>query len=59
MTRGPTRHPFVEDVPSDTDPATGVQYCGRCHLPASNAIHDLPERSEQEREHEQRRIGDR
>jgi hypothetical protein len=57
--RGPTRHMFVEDVPPDTDPITGVQYCGRCHLPSGNAIHNLPARSEEQRAAEARRMGDR
>lgn len=59
MKTGPTRHPFVDDDPPDVDPQRGVHYCGTCFLPSTNAIHEMPERDEEERQHEQRRIGER
>ena len=57
MRRGPTRHMFIED-PELEDPLNREQWCLRCNLPASNAVHELPERSEQERHVEARRIGE-
>lgn len=56
MTRTARRHPFVEDPPT-RDPRTGQQWC-LCGLPADNAVHDLPRRSDEEREAEMRRMGE-
>jgi len=55
--RAPRRHQFVDD-PELRDERTGEQWC-LCGLPADNQIHELPERDETEREHEQRRVGER
>ena len=50
------RHVFVEDPPT-RDPRTGQQWC-LCGLPAENVIHELRQRSEEEREAERRRMGE-
>lgn len=50
------RHQFAED-PAMRDARTGQQWCV-CGLPADNAIHRLPDRSEDEREQERRRMGE-
>lgn len=49
------RHHFAED-PAMRDGRTGQQWC-LCGLPADNVIHRLPDRSDEEREHERRRMG--
>ena len=59
LRRGPTRHLFADADPPDIDPITGVRWCKTCNLPDSNAIHNLPERSEDEKAVEARRIGER
>jgi hypothetical protein len=53
---GPTRHPFVADEELE-DPLSREQWCMTCNLPASNAVHTLPERSDEERAVEDRRYG--
>ena len=50
------RHMFIDD-PAMQDPRTRMQVC-LCGLPASNAVHDLPQRSDEEREAEMRRMGE-
>lgn len=50
------RHVFVDD-PQMRDPRTGQQFC-LCGLPTDNQIHDLPGRSDEEREAEMRRMGE-
>lgn len=50
------RHAFVDD-PEMRDPATRQQWC-LCGLPADNAVHDLPKRSEEEAAYEARRMGE-
>jgi hypothetical protein len=59
---GPTRHVAQVD-PELTDPRTGVEYCADapvgCGLPIGHPIHNMPEREQDERAHEQRRIGER
>lgn len=59
---GPVRHAVRID-PELTDPRTGVEYCADaphgCGLPATHPIHDLPEREQDERDHEERRMGER
>jgi hypothetical protein len=50
------KHVFIDD-PAVQDPRTGQQWC-LCGLPADNAIHDLPRRSDDEREAEARRMGE-
>jgi len=50
------KHVFVDNPPM-RDPRTGQQWC-LCGLPADNAVHDLPERSDEEREAEMRRLGE-
>lgn len=50
--RGPVRHVYVDDPEWEG-------YCLGCHLPERNAIHDVPERTDEDREHEQRRTGER
>lgn len=52
MKRGPTRHHPTEDP---RDPG----WCTTCNLPLRNAIHDVPERSEEQRADEARRLGER
>lgn len=54
---GPTRHLFVED-PEWSDPGSGLYACKVCRLSPGNAIHDLPEVTEEQRAHERRRIGE-
>lgn len=49
------RHVFVED-PDARDPRTGQQWCV-CGLPSDNAVHELPDVSEQTAEH-RRRVGE-
>lgn len=53
---GPTRHPFVEDT-DDPDPLW--DRCLRCSLPRQNEIHDLPERTDEERATTARMVGER
>lgn len=55
---GPTRHVFVED-PEWSDPHMDEYYCRTCRLRRENAIHDLPQRTDEQREHEARRTGER
>lgn len=55
MTRTKRRHVFVED-PDARDPL-GRQWC-MCSLPFDNAVHELPVRSDEEREAEMRRMGE-
>ena len=50
------KHVFVDD-PAMRDPRTGAQWC-LCGLPFDNVIHDLPVRSDEEREAEMRRMGE-
>jgi hypothetical protein len=50
------KHVFVDDPPA-RDPRTGQQWC-LCGLPADNAVHELPVRSDDEREAEMRRVGE-
>lgn len=49
---GPTRHVFVEDPDWD-------DVCFACKLPPGNAIHDVPRRTDEQREHEARKVGER
>ena len=49
---GPTRHHPTEDP---TDPG----WCTTCNLKITNAIHDVPQRTDEQREHEARKVGDR
>lgn len=42
------RHQFVDD-PAMRDPRTGMQFCW-CGLPSSNKVHEVPARSDEERE---------
>ena len=58
MRRGPTRHMFVED-PDNVDPIDRMQWCSRCNLPAQNSVHQLPDVSEEQRDNEARRTGER
>lgn len=51
------RHHFVDD-PDLFDPATLTRWCW-CGRKESNVAHQLPERSEVEREAEARRVGER
>ncbi len=51
------RHQFVDDMEM-RDPRTGTQVC-QCGLPAENDVHRLPRRSDEEREAEMRRTGER
>lgn len=55
--RRPRTHLLVVDE-TLTDPLTGAKYC-LCGLAADNERHHLSGRSEQEREHEARRMGER
>ena len=50
------RHVFAED-PDARDPRTGQQWC-MCGLPSDNDVHQLPGRSDEEREAEMRRMGE-
>lgn len=52
MKRGPTRHHPTEDP---TDPG----WCTTCNLPATNAIHDVPPVSEEQKAYEARKVGER
>ena len=54
--RQPRRHQFVVD-PELRDERTGEQWC-LCGLPADNQIHTVPERSDEERATEARRVGE-
>lgn len=59
---GPTRH-IAQIDPELTDPRTGVEYCADapvgCGLPASHPIHDVPQMTDDQRDHEDRRVGER
>lgn len=55
---GPVRHVFVED-PEWSDPATDLYVCRECRLVKANAVHDLPEIGDEQREHEARKVGER
>jgi hypothetical protein len=50
MKRGPTRHHPTENP---TDPG----WCTTCNLPATNAIHDVPPVSEEQKAYEARKVG--
>lgn len=41
------------------DPATLTRWCRDCPLPERNQIHDVPERDNEEREAENRKVGER
>lgn len=51
------RHQFVDD-PDMKDPRTGAQWC-LCGLPADNEVHQLQPRTDEERDAENRRMGER
>lgn len=51
------RHQFVEDVEM-RDPRNNQQWC-LCGLPADNEVHEIPRRTDDERAHEARRMGER
>lgn len=53
----PTRHHFAHD--GDEPDARGVRWCATCNLAETNAIHEMPETTEEQREHEARRVGER
>lgn len=50
-------HHFADD-PAMTDPATGQQWC-LCGRPAGNAVHRVPDRTDEQRADEARRTGER
>lgn len=57
MTKTARTHHFQEDVDL-ADPLTGEQWC-MCGLPADNRIHQVPQRTEEQRAAEARRTGER
>ena len=56
MKTKPRRHHFVDD-PAMKDPGTGAQWC-MCGLPASNVVHEVAQRGEDEAAYEARRMGE-
>jgi hypothetical protein len=50
------RHPFVDSGERDDQDR---QRCDRCYLPDENAIHTLPERTDEQRDTENRMVGER
>lgn len=59
MKTGPTRHPFVDDGFGGDGDYYGTRWCSVCNLPEANAIHNMPERDEDERQAEERKMGER
>lgn len=53
-----TPHRFTLDETLPPDPLSFERFC-KCGLPSKNRVHKLPERSDEERAAEERRIGDR
>jgi len=54
--RGPRRHRFNEDV--EAGDYLGRKWCLDCPLPEDNEAHDIPEVSDEQRQHEARRLGE-
>jgi hypothetical protein len=50
-------HTFLPD-PGATDQPDGEPRCVACELPRRHRSHDVPERTDEEREHEARRMGE-
>lgn len=50
------RHVFVAD---DTATWDGKAGCARCPLPERHEIHQMPEQTQEQTDHEARRIGER
>lgn len=48
-------HLYLDDATVDH---RGNGRCVTCGLPQSNRLHELPERSDEQREHEARRMGE-
>lgn len=59
MRREPKRHHFTHAAPPVVD-LLGVEWCGQpgCGLPERNTVHDVPQRTDEEREADARRIGE-